>query len=515
MTNISRKGVWAIVLGALATATLIFFAWATSGFVNWNASSWFEYWGKGKPAVVRIAEPSVTQTAIALQSSNDVDHTLIFDSDEVSTDFTVQKPNAPHIGMSGFQSGDSLSISVAREYGDYTSGTITLDVYDYMYMNKYATYTFNVTPTEQVFSLNSTELEKLYANNNTNMLCFYARISDVEGYSGSNRTERYSVYNVKVDADFDFNYSGTTVSIPLNANIAKQNAYTISVGHSKGDVEHYDMSRPSDNKGSAITVEDSTAVIDLTKVDFIANGQAVIDPYISIRILSFQAQVTINGFYGDPGARSYFEVTKLDIPTNLKYNKGTLSWSNVSGANRYGVFWTDSDGVDQYAVVSAPTYTFDLNELGVGEYTVRVRALGNLGESIADGGIATMSLTPYNASNTITQLVSLTLSINGDNIVKLVPYGNNVLDYCSEVNLPGKEFGGWYYDNGFSRPVISTDVLNGDTTIYARLSDKKVAEYTPSWWDNYKWYVIAAIAVVAVSGVVAAVVIIRKKKAAA
>ena len=133
MTNISRKGVWAIVLGALAAATFIFFAWATSGFRNLDAATWFDYWGKGK--VVKVAEPPSAQSAIVLNSSNDIDHTFVHDSDETSTMFAVSQAETPTVYIEN--PNDPFLTSVAccgtrvkitiNDHGEsvvYTSGTI-------------------------------------------------------------------------------------------------------------------------------------------------------------------------------------------------------------------------------------------------------------------------------------------------------------------------------------------------------------------------------------------------------
>ena len=78
-----------------------------------------------------------------------------------------------------------------------------------------------------------------------------------------------------------------------------------------------------------------------------------------------------------------------------------------------------------------------------------------------------------------------------------------------------KEFGGWYYDEGFSRKVEATDVLSDDTVIYARLSDIKVVEHNPSWWDLHKWQVLIPLFVAVGLGIIVAVIIgIRRRKAA-
>ena len=553
MTNVSRKGVWAIVLGTLAVATLIFFAWATSGFRNWDAASWFNYWwGLNKPAVTRITEPPAEQHATALTSADDIDHTFVHDSDEVNTTFAVTRARSPQVYIETPDSstltyvaacGTRVCISVRDPHGVddvYTSGTVKVYIgYDDFGPGVHLQpYYFTVTPENQKFYLESDELDKIFKNlresdsdyiKSRNKLQIYAGLSDVPGYqnslmsnqvvtsSGSWISSTYFIYDIS-NEKADFNYSGSTVTIPLNPDFVSQNAYSVCVSSVNSErkttiLAEESLYSPQSNKGNAITLVDNSFVVDLSKISFFENPTSTDSTYIRLRINpeSLGAQA----LYGKGWQDSYFEISKLPAPTNLTYNAGTLTWNAVSGANRYGVFWTDINGNEQHVVVSEPTYTFDLNKLSSGEHTVRVRALGNIGESIADSETSTMRLTAYNASTTVTQLVALTYNVNGDTVIKFVPYGKNVADYCYDVSIPNKEFGGWYYDDGFSRKVEPADVLSGDTIIYARLSDKIVVEHNPTWWDLHKWQVLIPCFVVVGLGVVVAVIIgIRKRKAA-
>lgn len=52
MTKQVRVTVCYIVLIAFVAAVIGTFAWATGGFKNWNAATWFDYWGKGAPTVI-------------------------------------------------------------------------------------------------------------------------------------------------------------------------------------------------------------------------------------------------------------------------------------------------------------------------------------------------------------------------------------------------------------------------------------------------------------------------------
>ena len=140
-----------------------------------------------------------------------------------------------------------------------------------------------------------------------------------------------------------------------------------------------------------------------------------------------------------------------------------------------------------------------------------MRALGNVGTNLARMGKATA----FNANSVITQVVTLTYNIDGDTVTKFVPFGKSVGDYLYEVNMDGREFGGWYYDSGYSSAVNSQDKLENDTTIYARLSDKLVTERPLTWWERNLWYVLApCIAVVVLALLVGVGIAIKKRKSA-
>lgn len=57
MTKQVRVTICYIVLIAFVAAVIGTFAWATSGFKNWNAKTWFDYWGKGAPTVNEPVKP--------------------------------------------------------------------------------------------------------------------------------------------------------------------------------------------------------------------------------------------------------------------------------------------------------------------------------------------------------------------------------------------------------------------------------------------------------------------------
>lgn len=519
-----------IVLVIILTAGITALGVVSRGFRDWNYKQWF----KGSAAkVVTVEAQPIEQRVMALTSSdnNDIDYTFVHDSEETVTTFAVSRAAAPIVCIeypsntllsSTASCGTRVSISVKDPHVGvvYTSGTVNIWVYAHVISGppvSLGQYTFTVTSENQTYYLEADELDILFQKaktNNYNAIQISAQLTGVAGYSNSLSSSNYIVYDLS-NHDVDFEYSGSIVTIPLNADLLAKNAYSVYVetkGTTTDTVACKNLYNSSQNKGTAISVEDNSFVIDLSKVSFWNNTSAN-QTYIRLTV-STQA-LGVNAFYGTSWLYSYFEISKLPAPTNLTYNAGTLTWDAVAAANRYGVFWTDSDGIEQHIVVTEPTYTFDLNELGEGDYTVRVRALGNIGEHIADGEISTMRLTAYNASTTVTQLVALTYSVNGENIVKFVPYGKNVVDYCYTVSIPNKEFGGWYYDSGYSRKVEKSDVLSGDTTIYARLSDKKVTERKLTWWEQHRWQVFGPIIAFVTVGIIVGVVVgIRKKKAA-
>ena len=120
--------------------------------------------------------------------------------------------------------------------------------------------------------------------------------------------------------------------------------------------------------------------------------------------------------------------------------------------------------------------------------------------------------TAFNANSVITQVVTLTYNIDGDTVSKFVPYGKSVGEYLYDVEADGREFGGWYYDSGFSAAVNSQDKLENDTTIYARLSDKLVTERPLTWWERNMWYVLAPCIAVGVLVIITSIAVSLKKK---
>ena len=151
----------------------------------------------------------------------------------------------------------------------------------------------------------------------------------------------------------------------------------------------------------------------------------------------------------------YFGIGKLPTPQNIRLDGTDIKWDVVSGANGYAVFMDDD--TDNYVTVD--TNSFSAVDLSGGEHTVRIRALGNVGKTLASEENAIMRMTAYNASNNITQIIALNFVIDGDTVTKLVPQGKAIKAYLYDVDIDDREFGGWYYDSGYTSPVSETDIL--------------------------------------------------------
>lgn len=521
MTNITRKGIWFIVLGTLAVATLIFFAWATSGFVNWNASSWFNYWGKGAP--VKTVKLENESKAMVLTSA-DVDHEVKTDSSDSSITFAATALATPVLSFN--YDSDELEVVIN------STALGTVNVYGFPGISSYRQSVWFTFSEKDMTKLSSGYKKSIPLSEIRNKLTsfssgdlvgtipnvgtfgLFANHVNKDGYvnSGSS-TYLYVADTPEVTSEF----TDTTYKVSCIESFYDNASYSLNVYPSNSTHQNATLSLKD---SSCVSYEDGYLVVDLLSLSGELAKVPALDAYYFIfsynaykKSASTGQSVSFPYFTRNPSKSNSFAVTRLAAPANLKYNAGTLTWDAVAGATEYALFWTQH-GAEKKAFVSTTSYTFDINALGEGEHTVRVRALGNLGQTaVAEGRIA--SLTAYNAGSVVTQVVALTYNVDGDVVTKFVPYGSNVKDYLYDVEIKGREFGGWYYDSGFSRPVVSTDVIGGDTTIYARLSEKKVTEKQLSWWDQNKWYVLIPVFIVAgLAVVIAGVVTIRKKKAA-
>ena len=531
MTRLSKKCVWIIVLTALAVATFIAIAWGSSGFKNMDPAMWFNYWGKGKPAVTRVVEPAAEQHAMALTSA-DTDNTLINDSDDASITFALSKLPTPHyewredglhIWTDGLHfAGATLTVkySCSGYYGSGANGAV-LTVF---------TYTTSGTNKSEEFHVPFSGIR------NYRYFTYHSDVRFVKDSTGismcNDSFDNYLDSDVALCPVFyndnfrglSFNLSGTQLSFvncgvfetdapypsSYGGNYYYQSGCRINITTSNGDLVEYSY---ENNPNGFVALSDNVYTIDLLKLPFINDVVDIVTVSVIPYLNYVEPMGSTNFNFGCSLSKFNFSISKLASPTGLNYSLGTLTWNEVIDSNGYGVFWTEGN-TEKQAFVDTPSYTFDIEALGEGEHTVRVRALGNMAQTAVETG-QTMSITAYNASNVVTQVVALTYNIDGDVVIKFVPYGSKLSDYIYDVNISGREFGGWFYDSGFSRKVEETDVLNGDITIYARLSDLKVTERPLTWWEQYMWYVLGPIIGIAALGIIAGVVVgIRKKKAA-
>lgn len=527
MNRLLRRCVWVTVLVVFVAAMVTFFGWATSGFRNWDSATWFNYWGKGKPVkVVKVVEPAAEQRVMALTSADD-DNTLTHDSDDASITFELTKLPVPsyewqsdglHVWTEGIHVKDgNLTIQ-----GCFYNGLFTIHKY---------TYSTSGSDKSEEFCLPYDVIDRLvgerlrvnydYSTNSPHGICL--NNSSAGNYLASDRVviplfKSFGSYQLSATMEgtqITFKNMGvfdTEEPFENDTSFVFRSGCKINITGSNGKTCNYSF---DSNPNNFVTLTDGFYSVDLTKLTFIEDVVDVVTVEIVPYLTATSDTKTINyRFFGwlNP---IYFSIAKLAAPTALNYSAGTLTWNEVEGANGYGVFWTDKCNDSRFVIVDEPTYNFDVDELGAGDNVFRVRALGNIGETLATAENSVMTLSAFNASSTVTQLVTLTYNVNGETITKFVPLGSKLADYIYEVKVSGKEFGGWYYDDGFSVPIVSTDVLSGDTTIYARLSDKKVTERKLTWWDEYHWYVYGALIAIAVLGIAAGVVVgIRKKKAA-
>jgi uncharacterized repeat protein (TIGR02543 family) len=108
------------------------------------------------------------------------------------------------------------------------------------------------------------------------------------------------------------------------------------------------------------------------------------------------------------------------------------------------------------------------------------------------------------ATSTFGIHVTLTYNTRGAIETENLAY-NSTLDNLRTPIILGYRFEGWYYDAEFTRPVLATDRLTSNTTIYARFS----ADNDRNIWRWLTWVIVG------VSGLAALVIvalILKKRK---
>lgn len=543
------------ILISVIVLHFIFVAWVTGGFKNWNVTSWFNYWGAGASEQIVPEQKDATSetSAMVLTSADDssTDKSFTFDS-EVSTLTTdVYNFKAPQIRMSEDQSKIEFNyydpnytveipnLSKVRYQVDLITwnfrafGSPPVPVtYKTDYFQSFWGYLGGFLRSGTI-SITFDDLEDFISEqfkNKEKPLCFDVRVKVLGNDNFLDSSE--SSLGIYINRDKKWTLDGVLLTIPkpeLPSSLPyKPATYSGSDEHFRpslnvrvgDDLSGWDnnLLLESGYNRDLVTEDDENLYIHLNRFSrFNILGQYRLltayklthsDPSYSAPFYSLPAGDCYI-FMSTPLPNFNFEVSLLPEPTNIKLNVNVLSWDEVPGNNGYYVSYSKDGGSETSLTVKNTSYKFSLD---AGNYTFRIRALGNLGSALAQSSSETVLLSAYNASTVITQLVIINLNVDGDIITKLVPYGSIFSDYLYEVNIPNKEFGGWFYDTGFSSAVNSTDIINRDITIYARLSDVKVTERPLTWWELHRWQVIIpAIVFCVVLGVFTLFVFLRKK----
>lgn len=522
MTRTTRKLVAFIVGVAFALFAFGTLAWATSGFRNWNAAMWFDCWGKGTPQEVSKTEHEKPEANGSMRKDT-AKAGLVYDSDASSTTLSIVKPSPPLYkrtaeGVAFYANGtsfDGLTLSLSARYCNGGEG-LDQTVYNLVSLNDNQS-DYVVVTYDKLAGILSSNITKYNMSTQNNSVTVLARILNSDGIASdwtSITFKRYtSVFNgVCLPSKYEYRFNGTKLIISHTNASMEPLGSNLKIGIFPTSAE------------LPVTVLNDTYLNSVQDCYFGENTEAISrngsDYEINLAALSFSHELhdvcTVLAMpycwnagdewdvlgYVEP---IHFSITKLAAPSNIRIQDGNLTWSGVSGAEGYSVFC----GTENFTVTETSIALSKFTNLVDGENTFRVRALGNVGTSLAKMGKATA----FNASSVITQVVTLTYNIDGDTVTKFVPFGKSVGDYLYNVTVDGREFGGWYYDSGYSSAVNSQDKLENDTTIYARLSDKPVTERPLTWWERNMWFVLApCIAVAGLALVIGIALSIKKKK---
>lgn len=528
-----RKSTKAIIAAAVAGAGIMTaIGIGSSGFTEGDITKWFNNWGQGAAVVQTVEQPEETPTEQSMSRAA-VNLGLTHDSDEGMATLAYSRYSSPQISVSE-QTG---SVQI---YGGGFSG------YNF---HVSINYSFGTTLYDETLPYSS---GKVYTFSYNELVTNYAQSAITQG---KDLCLRFSAYNVG-DSDYsdsetvtksvyvpvvkrsvlELGVSDLSLTLPVFTATEFHPGYSETGGGWGFSDPFYDFTlyeynsnheivstteyKPTFNKNVVsydnipfITASENNLTVSLLDMDISSHVGSTFTLYFDPKIIIATSAGTSAVYNRDnyayvtvPFRLNYnFAITKLDTPSNIRIENTTLKWDSVDGANGYAVFFGEDSETSE-------TPELDISKYTSGTYTVRVRALGNVGQALAANELSAMSLTAYNASSVITQVVALTYDIDGETVTKFVPHGKNVSEYLYDVDIKNKEFGGWYYDSGFSRRVESTDVLNGDITIYARISDVKVTDRPLSWWDLHWWHLlIGIVAGLVVAGVVAFVVVKKRK----
>ncbi len=118
MTRTTRKTICGIVLIAFIAAVVVFFAVATSGFTNWDGSTWFDRWGKG---AATVTTPNPDKDKPGTPSEENKTETPETPDDPVTPE-TPETPNEPEQSETETDKENNNNDETAEEL---TAGTVS------------------------------------------------------------------------------------------------------------------------------------------------------------------------------------------------------------------------------------------------------------------------------------------------------------------------------------------------------------------------------------------------------
>ena len=503
MRKSTMTGVIIFLICAVIAGLFAFFAWATDWF---SSSARLRKMFSDEPAPVTPAASEIVNHGLSKSAVND--NNIYLDSDDVATTVAVNYASAP------FVAADSSGLYVFYQYATNVGPQCEVRIGLKQTMEEdYKSFVFN------------NDIRYPYIQNHTNektnkhyiSIAQLQEIADELDWDGeeklfiSTRGLAFSTVGPSITCldsswsfhDFEFitdpavmSLSGATLTIQIPDGVyCSYPNFFMDIVFSDGEsFEQYFY----DGKDGC-TISGNTYTVDLTKLTCINT------PTDCITVSAFLGGGTLAMNYVFPMNTLSFSIQKLANPTNIHYDQsGILTWDEIEGAHGYRVFFDDTTS----EFVQEPQY--DFNGMKSGTYNIRIRAIGNVGEELAKSA----RMTAFNASANIQQIVALTYDIDGDTVTKFVPYGKSLSDYLYEVELDGRQFGGWYYDKGFSSRVLPEDTADKDMTIYARLSSVQVIERQLTWFERHKWQVLIPCFVVGglvLIGIFAGAIVKKKK----
>ncbi len=499
MKKTTRTGVIAFIAAMIVCAIFAFFAWGT----NWFSSTTRLRKLFGDEAVMA---PIAADHGLSKSAVNE--NNIYLDSEDVPTTVAVKYISAPYINFYGdkgiclyYQYTTTVGLKAKARIGIEPSYETKYEEFEFTneHCLPYTSSGFDVSGPFNQHYISFTELDSALTKlgwNGTDKITIgvqgCAFNSVVGNYLESSWDKRTFTY---FDTSATTNLNGATMTITVPNGVTGCSEYRtmpMDINFSDGASfsQGFNVSR------DGCTVSGQTYTVDLTKLTCIDT------PTERITVSCSLGNTMSSLPYLFPVPELSFAIAKLANPSNISFGpSGILSWDAVEGAQGYKLFFDDENS----EFLTEPYY--DFNGKAEGTYNLRIRAVGNVGTSLS------RNATPFNVSSNIVQLVTLTYDVNGDTVTKFVPHGKELSDYLYEVKLDGYNFGGWYYDKGYSVAVNSFDKITADTTIYARLAEGEVeAPKTPSWFSQHKWQILIPVFVVVGLGVIALAAFAVKKK---